>query len=149
MSAGNNSYGEPMEIEHFITALKETNMDNTIGLTADEVAEITNALTETLPYGMYTTTSGRQVLFSRGYAPMWTRDDEGRAAKPADPEEWIEDIARQEWFLDRRRRKPWPHLSLAHRLFLASVLEDFKAGRPVRGEPGAEVSTFKQSGERK
>jgi hypothetical protein len=49
------------------------------------------------PYGMWTTSSGRQVIFSRGYTPLWERLPNGRC-QAADPTEWVEDIMRDEFF---------------------------------------------------
>jgi hypothetical protein len=50
----------------------------------------------TLPYGMWTGKSGRKVLFNRGYRPIWQRS--GDMTQPADRDEWVSDIAKQEWF---------------------------------------------------
>lgn len=82
-----------------------------------------------LPYGMYTTPD-RQILFDRGYSPIWERKGEGYLATPADPEEWVQPVLQQGWFLTSDRN-PWPRLAKKHRDHLSQVLEDFKAGLPV------------------
>jgi len=50
----------------------------------------------TLPYGIWVTRSGREVLFNRCYQPIWQRV--GRVVSPADPKEWVEDIVSRKWF---------------------------------------------------
>jgi hypothetical protein len=50
-----------------------------------------------LPYGKWTCADGRQVLFNRAYRPIWERSP-GQPAKPADVEEWVEELVREEWF---------------------------------------------------
>src|SRR5580765_4964173 len=50
-----------------------------------------------LPYGIWTTEDGRQILFNRFYEPIWERRD-GQAPTPADPTEWIKGPATQHWF---------------------------------------------------
>jgi hypothetical protein len=51
---------------------------------------------DTLPYGMYICADGREVLFDRGYRPLWSRRPGGEI-EPADPHEWIH-FKRQIWF---------------------------------------------------
>jgi hypothetical protein len=49
------------------------------------------------PYGMWTTGSGRQLIFDRDYRPLWERLPDG-TCQAADPREWVEDITRREFF---------------------------------------------------
>lgn len=46
-----------------------------------------------LPYGKWTCSDGREVLFNRAYSPIWERYP-GKRAALADPHEWVRDIAR-------------------------------------------------------
>ena len=50
-----------------------------------------------LPYGCWSTASGREILFDRGYSPICERQD-GGASQLADPTEWVQDIVKQDWF---------------------------------------------------
>lgn len=52
-----------------------------------------------LPYGCWTTTTGREVLFTRFYEPLYQREP-GGPITPADPQEWVKDIALARWFYD-------------------------------------------------
>ena len=49
------------------------------------------------PYGMWTTGSGRQLIFDRSYTPLWERLPDG-TCRAADPYEWVENIVRDEFF---------------------------------------------------
>jgi hypothetical protein len=49
------------------------------------------------PYGMWTCSDGRQVLFNRHYEPIWERKCESAPAERADPKEWVK-FSGQEWF---------------------------------------------------
>ena len=51
-----------------------------------------------LPYGCWTTAEGREVLFNRGYTPIWERWGEGKPAYPADPREYVMEITNKRWF---------------------------------------------------
>ena len=42
-------------------------------------------------YGKWTCADGREVLFNRGYRPIWQRYP-GQPAEPADPDRWVDDI---------------------------------------------------------
>lgn len=44
-------------------------------------------------YGLWRCEDGREVLFNRGYRPIWERRP-GQAARMADPKEWVEGIIR-------------------------------------------------------
>jgi hypothetical protein len=44
-----------------------------------------------LPYGMWTTESGREILFNRDYVPIWERRDGGPPI-PAEKREWVAGI---------------------------------------------------------
>jgi crotonobetainyl-CoA:carnitine CoA-transferase CaiB-like acyl-CoA transferase len=50
-----------------------------------------------LPYGKWTCADGREVLFSRGYRPIWERVTAGSQARRADPEERVP-YMQQVWF---------------------------------------------------
>ena len=56
---------------------------------------------EILPYGVWRTVDGREVMFDRKYRPMWQRQAGGRAT-PADPAEWVQRIAEQQWLWEDR-----------------------------------------------
>lgn len=43
-----------------------------------------------LAYGCWLTDPGREVMFNRGYQPIWQR--QGGVVSMGDPEEWVEDI---------------------------------------------------------
>ncbi len=48
-----------------------------------------------LPYGKWTCADGREVLFNRGYKPIWQRL--GGCVSAADRNEWVK-WEKQEWF---------------------------------------------------
>jgi hypothetical protein len=50
-----------------------------------------------LPYGVWTTRTGRQVLFNRFYEPIWQREPD-KPPEPADAAEWVKEIVNQQWF---------------------------------------------------
>ena len=52
-----------------------------------------------LPYGCYHCVGGREVLYDRNYSPLCERSP-GVLPGMADPDEWIADIIRHEWFYD-------------------------------------------------
>jgi hypothetical protein len=55
------------------------------------------------PYGLWTCSDGRQVLFDRNYKPRWQRYP-GQPATLANPDEWIPWV-KQEWFFSGP--EPW------------------------------------------
>lgn len=65
-------------------------------MVADSEADFTQRVA--LPYGRWTCSDGRQVLFNRFYEALWQRWGGGLAV-PADPTEWVT-WERQEWFYD-------------------------------------------------
>ena len=50
-----------------------------------------------LPYGFWKTKSGRTVLFSRNYKPLWNISADGVVTR-AFPWEWVKDIEVEDWF---------------------------------------------------
>lgn len=46
-----------------------------------------------LPYGLWRTSTGREVLFNRHYDPLWSKQPNGEWEK-ADPSEWVEGVGR-------------------------------------------------------
>jgi crotonobetainyl-CoA:carnitine CoA-transferase CaiB-like acyl-CoA transferase len=50
----------------------------------------------TYPYGVWTCSDGREVLFNRRYAPIWQRYP-NEWARPAEATEWVSWV-RQRWF---------------------------------------------------
>jgi hypothetical protein len=84
-----------------------------------------------LPYGIWTTKDGRQVLFNRFYEPLFERAAGELLAVAANPTEWVKDIQRQRWFYvdddkssDAKRRK-----------LAEAALAVFLAGGTPEGEP--------------
>jgi hypothetical protein len=49
------------------------------------------------PYGEWKTSNGDQVLFNRGYAPLWIKHKDGSVER-ADPRAWINGIVKQRHF---------------------------------------------------
>jgi hypothetical protein len=49
-----------------------------------------------LPYGKYTTASGREVLFNRRYDGIAERTPDGKVSL-LDPRVWVDDVIKQEW----------------------------------------------------
>jgi hypothetical protein len=80
---------------------------------------------QNLPYGKWTCADGREVLFNRGYKPIWERCP-GGAARPADRSEWIPWL-KQEWFYDDSTKDP--------RQPAEAALNTFRAGLPTAGIP--------------
>jgi hypothetical protein len=52
---------------------------------------------EELPYGCWTTGSGREVLFNRRCQPIWERAPDGQV-QSADRDEWVPDIVATTYF---------------------------------------------------
>jgi hypothetical protein len=57
-----------------------------------------------LPYGKWTCSAGREVLFNRNYHPIWQRQPDG-SVSAADRSERVQ-WCRQEWFYDDGN-PPW------------------------------------------
>lgn len=74
-----------------------------------------------LPYGRWTTADGREVLFNRGYEPLWERSP-NFSARAANPQEWVEPIKKQEFFYN-----DGSHPMYRHRVFVTClrVLDEF------------------------
>jgi hypothetical protein len=83
-----------------------------------------------LPYGMWTCADGREVLFNRGYRPIWERRP-GKAAQKANPGEWV-DWIKQEWFFHVGEFGTTKKAERA-RAPVERALLDFLYGGPVRG----------------
>jgi hypothetical protein len=49
------------------------------------------------PYGKWTCEDGRQVLFNRGYEPIYQRSPDGSVSE-ADRGEWVESIVDSDFF---------------------------------------------------
>lgn len=62
------------------------------------------SLRRRLPYGEWTCTDGRKVLFNRNYKPIWQRLP-GHCAERADPEEKVK-FVEQKWFYEDDNT-PW------------------------------------------
>ena len=55
-----------------------------------------------LPYGLWTCDDGRQIIFNRGYQPIWERPkNDGSRAFQADPKEWVKFCSQQYFYSDR------------------------------------------------
>jgi len=54
-----------------------------------------------LPYGKWTCTDGKEVLFNRDYAPIWKKDLKGKVTK-VDADTWVENIDQSEHYYDDR-----------------------------------------------
>ena len=52
-----------------------------------------------VPYGRWTTSDRREVLFNRSYWPVLERRP-GERAKAARPSEWVDDIVQSDYFFD-------------------------------------------------
>jgi hypothetical protein len=79
---------------------------------------------ETLPYGRYVASDGREILFNRSYHPIWERLPDGTVQR-ADPGEWI-DWIRQGWFGCGSMR-----YEKSAREAYRKVLRDFLDGKPL------------------
>jgi hypothetical protein len=55
-------------------------------------------LKDVLPYGMYITADGTEVLFDRHYEPMYARDAKGDNVQRASG--FVENVVKQVWFYD-------------------------------------------------
>ena len=53
----------------------------------------------TLPYGVWVTQQGTEILFNRNYQPMWVKNPSGQITE-ADPNWWVPNIVKQEWYYD-------------------------------------------------
>jgi hypothetical protein len=77
------------------------------------------------PYGLWSCTDGREVIFNRDYWPILERRP-GEKAKPANPNEWIWGIRAHDYFFDdanppwgRRRRVAADTLARCNRVLAA------------------------------
>jgi hypothetical protein len=60
-----------------------------------------------LPYGLFTCTGGREVLFNRVWCPIWERDDSRSKWKRADRSEYVtEKIAQTFFYSDFTEAEP-------------------------------------------
>src|SRR6267378_6694541 len=75
-----------------------------------------------MPYGMWTTADGREILFNRDYQPIWQRRP-GCTAKQIEPQ-WI-DYVKERWFFDDGN-PPW--FDDSTRRMLDDVLARFHRG---------------------
>jgi hypothetical protein len=62
---------------------------------SDMLIRAKQPLRQILPYGLWTLADGRQVLFNRGYKPIWERMP-GEKATAADPDWWVP-WSKQQW----------------------------------------------------
>jgi hypothetical protein len=51
-----------------------------------------------LPYGMWTTEDGEEVIFNRDYRPIWSRHLGVYDARPVNYDRWIENIKDSKYF---------------------------------------------------
>jgi hypothetical protein len=51
-----------------------------------------------LPYGMWTTEAGEEVIFNRDYRPIWTRHLGVYDARPVNYDRWIDNIKHSKFF---------------------------------------------------
>lgn len=58
-----------------------------------------------LPYGKWTREDGSEVLFNRGYQPIWQRKSQSSAAEEIGRGEWVNHV-KEEWFYDDGS-SPW------------------------------------------
>lgn len=58
-----------------------------------------------LPYGIWTTEEGRELLFNRDYKPIWERNGK-ESVEQADRSEWVKGIDGQSWFYGDHN-PPW------------------------------------------
>ena len=58
-----------------------------------------------MPYGLWRTAGGREILFDRRYKPLVERHSTGSPSL-ASPIEWVTDIVHQEWFYDDGTPEP-------------------------------------------
>lgn len=76
-----------------------------------------------MPYGAWRCADGREVLFNRGYYPIFERRPGGEAMR-ADPDEWIENIVLAVWFYGAEDSCRYQSARRAHKLaVLATLLE--------------------------
>jgi hypothetical protein len=61
-----------------------------------------------LPYGKYTCRSGRELLFNRGYRPIWERVE--GVTTLANYDEWVSGIERRDYFFNDGN-PPWARRS--------------------------------------
>jgi len=58
-----------------------------------------------LPYGKWTCSSGREVLFNRNYEPIWSRTNSKAKTISADRAEWVEHDSEEHFYKDGN--PPW------------------------------------------
>lgn len=85
-----------------------------------------------LPYGMWTTADGREVLFNRKYAAIWQRDASG-VVTPADPTLVLERIAATRWFYDGYASPPWANAATRRRCL--AILAEWGIAPPAILQP--------------
>jgi hypothetical protein len=92
----------------------------------------TEYLRKTLPYGMWTTKVGEEILFNRKYEPIWSRTPGKVEPKHFAEPEWIKDIAHQDYFFNDGT-SPFLKGKTAKNVetLLHTVLDTFISNRPV------------------
>jgi hypothetical protein len=89
-----------------------------------------------LIYGVWLLADGSEVMFSRSYHPLWVRRPGELATKWVNPDPWVHNIQRSEYFWDDVSYRRIKHL-------LRRIEEDFVAGRPIDltdGKPAVKVA---------
>src|SRR5260221_9743901 len=88
-------------------------------------------LHEVLPYGRWICADGREILFSRGYKPLWQRYPGGPATR-ADPHERVK-FVKQIWFygVPAAPASPWRDKKTIE--ICLDVLVQFGVELPSRG----------------
>jgi hypothetical protein len=84
------------------------------------------ALRRELPYGVWTTAGGGQILFNRDYSPIWQRSANAAAIRIA-AWRWV-DWAQQNYFFDDDNA---PFHDGATKKICARIVADFIAGKPI------------------
>lgn len=81
-----------------------------------------------LPYGCWTCADGREVLFNRGYQPIWQRHD---GVVTECPPHWVEQIVRTCHFYNDGWRGYWSAIGLSEHL--EGILSAFQRGDVMSG----------------
>jgi hypothetical protein len=95
-----------------------------------------------MPYGIWYCADGREVLFTRGYSPLWQRID-GQVSK-ANRREYVKDILGQGLFYDDWTPEP-AKIAAAGRVLkewglLVPTLDDLRAFWPDWDDPKHSVA---------
>mgnify|MGYP000117201647 CR=1 FL=1 len=93
---------------------------------------VSTTLRKALPYGMWTTKTGEEVLFNRDYDAIWVRQTGKLEPMPVKDPQWVNDVVYQDYFFNDDSSPFDPKTPAKEvRKLLDDVLDAFSSNKPV------------------